>query len=799
VKTSITIFSVPIGSAFPIGVDATASYGDVTVTYGSGIPLTTDALNAATAAVGVSTQSSHTEPVSLAALSGDAGSVSVPATGDVEADWQARISQPGVVWYHGFDSAAEVDAFRWSGGIGNDPDDVGDPGTVRWINTDGPRGACLEIHRPAGSSDGSVWWRPFSPMNTGSGKLASDPAASGTITVEAWAPTQGGNQTATWEKAYYGDASYHGTGSFDGTEYYFQARVKVDPNHRLISWGSTRGKIFYHTLAWISASQQEIVVEQGEVHSGAQYFSLYRTIGTPLETDVTGWDGNNQPGNEVGFCDWPSVLGNCWSYSNDWDTLLFQIVPGLDRSGDTIVRAWAAHPGDTDYTKIWDMDDANVPFESLRPNGYNAIICSQYLNGLSSANATYHRFADLIFSKEFILPPNVTPSWFESQADNTWAAVATNTVANVFDGSPDNGVMTAWTGGSVAQERGELILCANGGHGDYNGNEAYAIQIRSETPTWVRLWDKFSGATATGGSTVSNGPANHSDSSPRSTHSWSHQTYGNGRIWKVQTGMSNGPDGDGKQSTAVYSWDRESIVGAVPMSGESGPWTYHGLGVPAYGPSDGWGSTIDWQSSCTNYDKDTKTVWSLCTFTVKNPRYPFFSVDTVTGAITTYPSANNDSFPVDQWLKQAIGAIVDGYWIIIAPNYSGGRVLVLDLSNPNGGFTFKSPTGSPNAYVTGGGPGCVYHEASNALLVHHHSWGLNIRKLSIPADKISGTYTWSEVAMGGTVPGPFAADFQGYYTKFNMIENMGNGQSALVAVSDVTGQTYVCKLPASGV
>src|SRR5688572_26582707 len=46
---------------------------------------------------------------------------------DVEADWQARIGGPGVVWYHDFKSDDEVNAFRWTGGYsgGNDPLAVG--------------------------------------------------------------------------------------------------------------------------------------------------------------------------------------------------------------------------------------------------------------------------------------------------------------------------------------------------------------------------------------------------------------------------------------------------------------------------------------------------------------------------------------------------------------------------------------------------------------------------------------------------------------------------------------------------
>jgi hypothetical protein len=141
VKTSITIFSVPIGSAFPIGVDATASYGDVTVTHGAGVPLTTDAMDGATAAVGVSTQNSHTEPVNQAALSGGIGSLTVPQEGaqvDKDADFLARVTAPNNIWGHNFsnfvyesgvealsrpmDSLTQIQADSASQGIGTGSD-----------------------------------------------------------------------------------------------------------------------------------------------------------------------------------------------------------------------------------------------------------------------------------------------------------------------------------------------------------------------------------------------------------------------------------------------------------------------------------------------------------------------------------------------------------------------------------------------------------------------------------------------------------------------------------------------------
>ncbi|MEO1202679.1 MAG: hypothetical protein AAFX10_08230, partial [Pseudomonadota bacterium] len=132
------------------------------------------------------------------------GTVGQPCpTAGAEADWQARIADPGVVWYHDFRSDAEVDAFRWAGGVGNDPNDQARPNTVRRITSDGITGACLEVIRRAGSADPANWWRPYSPLDTGSGKSEPDPGADGTIPVRPWQPQQGGNQTANWFDGYY--------------------------------------------------------------------------------------------------------------------------------------------------------------------------------------------------------------------------------------------------------------------------------------------------------------------------------------------------------------------------------------------------------------------------------------------------------------------------------------------------------------------------------------------------------------------------------------------------------------------
>lgn len=352
------------------------------------------------------------------------------------ADWQSRISGSGVVWYHGFESDNEVNAFRWTPafGSGNDPNASGSAiaNLVRRITTDGSdKGtgvSCLEIVRPAGSNDGSVWWRPFSPIQggttTGNGRGAgrNDPGASGTITPRAYTPTSGGNQIAQWNGGAY-SAEPRATGSlYDGQEYYLQARVKIDPNRIAGANGDIDvGKLFYFTRTDRSATDQEIVVYSGHKTGSNNYFSMYRSVGPPLWGDPPGVAvAGDQPGTQFGtvgdgVCRLDNSggrLANCWFWPpNEWVTLLWRIRNGTmtgslgsnTARSDTIIEVWAARFGQTSYIKIWSQLNVPLPFDVLW--GHNALICSIYHNGENMPIQFYHRYDQLIFSKNFIPCP----------------------------------------------------------------------------------------------------------------------------------------------------------------------------------------------------------------------------------------------------------------------------------------------------------------------------------------------------------------------------------------------------------
>jgi hypothetical protein len=330
-----------------------------------------------------------------------------------EQDWQARISGPGVVWYHDFRSAQEVDAFRWTGGVGNDPmAELPKSERCRHITTDGITGGCLEILREAGTEDTSHWWRPFSPLVggwPGNGRDSDDPGAGGSIAARPWDPTNS-NELASHDVGFYMNDAYFSMfpGQFDGSGWYLQMRVKIDPD-RALPGQPSGGKITYFTRNDKSLTSQEINVEslqRGDA-PGTNYFSMYRSGSPPLESDSPG--AGNQPGNEMGLCDFGDQRDACWAWSGGWDTLLFHIVPGL--GGDdtehpsTVVEVYAAHPGETTYTKIWDQQDASVPYDVIW--GHNTLLCSGYENGQDFVAPAYKRWGQIIFSKEYIPCPMV--------------------------------------------------------------------------------------------------------------------------------------------------------------------------------------------------------------------------------------------------------------------------------------------------------------------------------------------------------------------------------------------------------
>ena len=345
-------------------------------------------------------------------------------------DFQTRISGASVVWYHNFDTAAEVNAFRWTGafGSGQDPNAAGEGGNlVSWQASGGADGGSfLRISYPAGSSAGqgnSYWWRPFNPFSSGHGK-AADPGANGTVSTRVWSAPSGSGTTNEWAGASGNPGWYmHPThqasnpGKFQGHDYYLQIRVRRAstpgaPPDNLPSYTNITGKHVWFSNTNYTYVVQELVGYGYSVGNGDQVgvqsrFNVYNG-----QNFTSLFDG--QPNDDIAV----SNLSVNWRYSGGWDTLLYHVTPGTNggtSSNRTRVEVWAQHdpslfPAESGvYTKVCDVTYT----QSFDNNGtgplpgWNALILAAYHNGSSFSTSWAFDYDQVIFSKATIPAPTV--------------------------------------------------------------------------------------------------------------------------------------------------------------------------------------------------------------------------------------------------------------------------------------------------------------------------------------------------------------------------------------------------------
>lgn len=402
-------------------------------------------------------------PPTLSAGGGTSVSTPCAAPGNADADWVARSTGPGVVWAHDFRTDAEVNSFRWQGGVGNAPNIASTDGNCRRITSDGiTGGGCLEINIPTGGTCASGWWRPMSALAAGgNGKSSDDPAAGGTLPVRAWNPANSG-QTYNFMGGYYGHPSYQTqyptwsrggnqySNIWDGSEYFLQFRCKI-PSSRF-NQSNPDGKLVFLDLTsgQTGTSLGEIVLRSEPGHSwnaAGQTTNVFRPYGMFGDSrsygagELTNSQGGNgigamQPGYNESTCHiGTGTVGGCWYWpADEWVTLLVHVAPGRHNPGpyspttgssawylttapyrEFVLEIYAARAGQTSYTKIhskkdyaWLYGDGNSPGDYVfHPPSHNSIALSGYMNNVPAVQGWYHRFTQVIFSKQFIAAPQV--------------------------------------------------------------------------------------------------------------------------------------------------------------------------------------------------------------------------------------------------------------------------------------------------------------------------------------------------------------------------------------------------------
>lgn len=485
-----------------------------------------------------------------------------------------------------------------------------------------------------------------------------------------------------------------------------------------------------------------------------------------------------------------------------------------------------------------------------------------------------------------IVPPGAVPAWWRNVAPGAWTTVAAASGQTINAQKPaavanfpsimrqHADVCTAWTGACVDQARREYLLCANGGHADYAGNECYGLRLSEEQPAWVRLceptpladplypavppgptphpsphlspagvglpwrWLDSNGDGLPDNWNVSwnfqggiDAAAVFGDGRSRAMHTAGYAQYvefgnGAGRIWFPM--QNSATSGNGGTFLYTVSFDRnearqvlaDAIPGSIPpgYNAAVNPWRVD------YGRFAGVPLGVDgtsWHFSVSTLDPATGDIWS-CPPTPTNNQYGLTRTHpTYVGATFTQPS-NWSWFP---------GAFM------VAAHDAGIRLLVIGICTrneiyvkrldddsarfvrvvlPNDGFNWDAggrwtlpPFGNRDPVGVDSMPDRVmsagYHAPSQSILIADPFYlGGCIRRLRIPAINrvynAAGAWSWETLSPQyrrgtGTPPAQMNGVQQGTFTKVRMINDMGDGNAALVYTESTTGPTFVYKVP----
>jgi hypothetical protein len=385
----------------------------------------------------------------------------------------------------------------------------------------------------------------------------------------------------------------------------------------------------------------------------------------------------------------------------------------------------------------------------------------------------------------------------------TWTTIAGGSGQRIQDVLPSASLVTsglsgenprsicgAWTGGAVDPTRREYILAANGGHADYAGNEVYALSLGDATPSWKRICDPTPASQF--GDTVGEGGGIYLDGRPRAMHS-TFETFGDGRVWFPL--LNSVTSGGGGTVNKVASFNRGAVSGTSTLAYASGmgPWTVYPPVPNLNATSARFGRGV--------FDPVNHYCYGLGGFGANYTVYWRFPTTGSSIGQAQYWSAGLSVGNFNTW---AVCAYDLG--IIVAGDSLRRQICVLKLSRvgASDAWTIVSNVSgsgyfSPDEF---GGAGGVYIKANHTIAIGDpRDTGKTVYKLQIPvsngAYNPSGTWVWSALNPAGATPAVSAGNSSAN-SKWNIVENMGNGQSAIVFVGDIAGPTYVYKVPTSG-
>lgn len=411
--------------------------------------------------------------------------------------------------------------------------------------------------------------------------------------------------------------------------------------------------------------------------------------------------------------------------------------------------------------------------------------------------------------------------WWADAVPLTWIAIAKGTGGGSFDGGQtpnqvrDPAVYTtypapsfAYSGGGVDQVRGEFMIYG-GGHGGYQGNDVFAIRLRAAQPTWMRLNNNSPGV-FTGGGGDRNGWGQYAidigvNDAPQASHS-SRSIFARDHLWLTGLwGMQINSNRDVLGNVILNDTQSTSRVFAFNRTYRK--WRAFEKLVPNEATTS-YGAMS--QGCTTIYVPVQDKLWTCMTAQLTDPLPLMYSINASTGQrVDTYDNHQTTGFSTAWGVTLGNGPYaLFGCTNSNAFYYGGQGMYVMDMANPIIGFrppkiTFIDNTGISQADWLSEVSGAVYHAPSNAVFVYPRLGTEYIVKLSVPPNP--QTDTWTAVKLTpANIGNPSRTIPVGntyIYSKFNIVNDMGDGTSAFVLMPDngSDGPTYVMKIPAGGI